>query len=223
MVNRENQNTLRDRIAKLRKEYTKGFDLDTETVDSDPYVQFESWFAVATEAGLVEPNAMALATSTPDGKPSLRMVLLKECSNHGFYFYTNYASRKGVELSQNFHAALLFYWAELERQVRIEGVVERVPEANSDTYFASRPRGAQLGAMTSLQSQPIESRELLEKRLSELDRENKSKVIFRPKHWGGYVLKADRFEFWQGRENRLHDRMEYVSGPSGWKIQRLQP
>ena len=209
--------------ADLRNEYTRS-GLSESDAASDPIVQFRRWFDEALEADLHEPNAMTLATATPDGKPSARIVLLKGFDERGFVFYTNYGGRKARELEQNPNCSLTFYWGELERQVRIEGRAARVTGEESDTYFASRPRGSQLGAWASEQSRPVESRTELEERLKELEEEYEGREIPRPPFWGGYRVEPESIEFWQGRENRLHDRILYSSlGGGGWEIQRLQP
>jgi pyridoxamine 5'-phosphate oxidase len=185
-------------------------------LDDDPLRQFEKWHA---EAG---SDAVALATATPEGAPSARMVLLKNADERGFTFHTNYESRKGRELEANPRAALLFYWHELGRQVRVEGSVERVGRAESEAYFRTRPRGAQLAAHTSAQSEPIESREALESRFAELETQYPDEVAL-PDTWGGYRLVPETYEFWQHRENRLHDRFRYRREGQGWAIKRLSP
>jgi pyridoxamine 5'-phosphate oxidase len=182
----------------------------------DPLEQFRSWFEQGTG------EAVALATATSDGAPSVRMVLLKGADERGFVFVTNYESRKGRELGENPQAALLFYWPELGRQVRVEGPVERISVAESDTYFATRPRGAQLAANASRQSEPLESREALEARFAELDAAHPDHVP-RPPHWGGFRLVPHTYEFWQHRENRLHDRLHYVRDGESWMVERLSP
>jgi pyridoxamine 5'-phosphate oxidase len=166
---------------------------------------------------------MTLATATPDGRPSARVVLLKGFDERGFVFYTNYEGRKSRELEANPRAALLFYWGELERQVRVEGRVSRVPDRESDAYFAGRPRGSQLGAWASEQSRPVRDRGALERRLRELEGEYEGREVPRPAFWGGYRVVPETMEFWQGRENRLHDRLRYRRAEGGWKIERLQP
>jgi pyridoxamine 5'-phosphate oxidase len=211
-----------DRVAGLRNEYTRA-GLAEADASADPTAQFRIWFEQALAANLHEPNAMTLATATPDGKPSARVVLLKGHDERGFVFYTNYEGRKGREMERNPNAALVFYWGELERQVRIEGRVGRVPESESDAYFASRPRGSRLGAWASEQSRPAEGRDALESRLRELEREYEGRRVPRPPFWGGYRVEPEAIEFWQGRENRLHDRLVYRRGDGGWKMQRLQP
>ncbi len=209
-------------VSELRKEYTRS-GLHESDVTSDPIDQFREWFEEALNAGLHEPNAMTLATATPDGRPSARIVLLKGYDECGFTFYTNYEGRKSKELEANPNCTLAFYWGELERQIRIEGRASRVPDEESDVYFASRPRGSQLGAWASEQSHAIENREQLEERLRNLEAEYEGREIPRPAFWGGYRVEPQSVEFWQGRENRLHDRLLYTRFDGGWEIQRLQP
>lgn len=207
----------------LRREYLRTELLETN-LHPDPVEQFRRWFEEALSADLHEPNAMTIATATRDGRPSARVVLLKGFNERGFVFHTNYEGRKGQELEANPNCALAFYWGELERQVRIEGRATRVPDKESDAYFASRPRGSQLGAWASEQSRPVEDRTELERRLKELEEEYEGREIPRPSFWGGFRVEPERMEFWQGRENRLHDRLLYSeSGGGAWKIQRLQP
>jgi pyridoxamine 5'-phosphate oxidase len=190
---------------------------------SDPLEQFRSWFAEAG-AALEVPEAVALATATPDGAPSVRMVLLKGFDERGLVFYSHYTSRKGRELEANPQAALLFHWSPLGRQVRVEGAVERVPAAESDAYFSTRPRGAQLGALASRQSEPLGSRAELDERLAELEAELGGGAVRRPPTWGGFRLVPAAWEFWQHRSSRLHDRFRYEREPSGgWRIDRLFP
>lgn len=209
-------------IADLRQDYRYQALLESE-VDADPFRQFQIWFDQAVAAALPEPNAMTLATVTSDGKPAARMVLLKGCGPDGFIFYTNYRSRKGQELTQTPWAALVFWWAELERQVRIEGAVSLVSGAETEAYFHSRPRGSQIGAWASEQSQVICDRITLEDRLRTLEQQYQDQPIPRPPHWGGYRLKPDLIEFWQGRPNRLHDRLCYRRLEQQWQIERLSP
>lgn len=193
----------------------------TETdLNPDPFQQFDTWFQDA--AHLPEPNAMTLATATPDGRPSARMVLLKGV-DHGFVFFTNYESRKGAELAQNPRAALVFFWPQLHRQIRIEGEVERVTREESDAYFATRARGSQVAARASAQSRELRNRQELEQRVQEVEAEFEGQPVPRPAFWGGYRLIPETIEFWQGRPNRLHDRLRYVRRREEWKIMRLSP
>jgi pyridoxamine 5'-phosphate oxidase len=212
-----------DHVARLRKEYTRA-GLKESDAAYDPIVQFRRWFDGALAADLHEPNAMTLATATPDGHPSARVVLLKGFDGRGFVFYTSYEGRKGGELEANPHCALVFYWGELERQVRVEGRASRIPEEESDGYFGSRPRGSRLGAWASEQSRPVEGRGALEERLRDLEAEYEGREVPRPPFWGGYRVEPYSIEFWQGRENRLHDRLVYRHADSGeWRRERLQP
>jgi pyridoxamine 5'-phosphate oxidase len=212
-----------DHVARLRKEYTRA-GLRESDADANPIEQFRGWFDEAIAANLHEPNAMTLATAAPDGRPSARVVLLKGFDERGFVFYTSYEGRKAKELEINPYCALVFYWGELERQVRVEGRVERIPDEESDAYFEGRPRGGQLGAWASEQSRPIKSRDALEERLRELEAEYEGREVPRPPFWGGYRVEPEVIEFWQGRENRLHDRLVYRrSEGDGWERERLQP
>jgi pyridoxamine 5'-phosphate oxidase len=207
----------------VRKEYsTRG--LNESDLAPSPLTQFQRWYEEAVAANVIEPNAMTLATATRDGVPSARTILLKGFDERGFIFYTNYESQKGKELAENPNAALVFYWATFERQIRITGVINKISPEESESYFKSRPMGAQLGAWVSLQSQVIPNREVLEERLTELmnelaDTEN----IPMPPYWGGYCLAPREIEFWQGRINRLHDRFRYTRLNGDWKIERLSP
>lgn len=210
-------------IAQLRQEYSQQVLRETD-VAADPIQQFSAWFQQAVAAQVPQPNAMTLATVSPAGLPSARIVLLNGLDERGFIFYTHYRSRKGQELAANPHAALVFLWHELERQVRIEGQVERVAAAVSDAYFQSRPRGSQLGAWASPQSQPIASREVLEAQLQAVSQQYADRPVPRPPDWGGYRVCPHTIEFWQGRPNRLHDRLRYrqVDTPT-WLLERLSP
>jgi pyridoxamine 5'-phosphate oxidase len=208
--------------ANLRREYTRA-GLDDADMNPDPIVQFDTWFEKVIDANLHEPNAMILATATEEGLPSVRTVLLKGYDGRGFVFYTNYEGRKARELEANPACALLFYWGELERQVRVEGRAGRIPGEESDAYFASRPRGSRLGAWASEQSRPVTNRNVLEERARALEKEYEGREIPRPPFWGGYRVEPYAIEFWQGRENRLHDRISYRRENDGWRLERLQP
>ncbi|MBN3810212.1 pyridoxamine 5'-phosphate oxidase [Paraburkholderia sp. Ac-20347] len=210
-------------LADLRKNYSLG-SLDAADVDPDPIRQFQTWFAQALDAKLPEPNAMTVATVDAQGRPAARILLIKGVDERGFVFFTNYESRKGRELGANPHAALLFHWVELERQVRIEGTVEKTSEAESEAYFQSRPLGSRIGAWASAQSAVIENREQLEAREREISAQYGENPP-RPPHWGGYRVVPTAIEFWQGRPSRLHDRIRYVRehAADAWRIERLAP
>jgi pyridoxamine 5'-phosphate oxidase len=209
-------------ITELRIQYTRGA-LDEADADANPFVLFQRWLDHAIAENLSEPNAMIVATAALDAKPSARVMLLRAVDERGFVFYTNYSSRKGKEFAQNPFAALVFFWQPLHRQIRVEGRVERVSAQEADAYFESRPRGNQLSAAASPQSQVIPNREFLETRVKEVDARYPQRVL-RPPHWGGYRVVPDVFEFWQGRENRLHDRLRYTrTKDNAWKIERLAP
>lgn len=210
------------KTSHARREYGRG-GLTRDELDADPLRQLQRWLDEAVRAQLPEPTAMILATADAAGRPSLRTVLLKGVTAGGLVFFTNYRSRKGRELAENPRAALLAFWPELERQVEVAGDVARLSDKDSDAYFASRPRGAQLGAWASDQSSVIPSREALERRLQELDAQYDGRDVPRPPHWGGYRLMSDSVQFWQGRPNRLHDRFRYARTPEGWTIERLAP
>jgi pyridoxamine 5'-phosphate oxidase len=209
-------------IADLRIDYTQQSLIETD-VNPDPIVQFQTWFDAAVAAQLPEPNAMTIATSTPDGIPSARIVLLKAVDDRGFVFFTNYNSHKGQELLANPHAALVFLWTEQERQVRVQGRVEKIAPAESDEYYYSRPAGSRLGAWASNQSEVIPDRTVLETRLEELKHQHPDGDIARPDHWGGFRVIPTVIEFWQGRSSRLHDRLRYQKVTEGWTIDRLAP
>ena len=197
--------------------------LDEKTISRDPIKQFQLWLNDAIAAQLPLPEAMTLATATPDGKPSARMVLLKQVDDDGFVFFTNYNSAKAVQLDANPYAALVFYWAQLDRQVRVEGSVERTLAQESRDYFKTRPRESQIGAWASAQSEVVSGREALEQRAQELEALYCDREVDCPEHWGGYRLRPERIEFWKSRIGRLHDRILYQWGSSGWTISRLAP
>jgi len=198
-------------------------ELDVQTIDRDPINEFKRWFDDAVASGMKLPEAMTLATAAGDGKPSARVVLLKDVDNDGFVFYTNYRSAKARDLEANPHAALVFYWSQFDRQVRVEGTVERVSTEESRAYFKTRPRESQIGAWASPQSDVIENREVLDARVAELEQHYGDGEIECPEHWGGYRLKPTRIEFWKGRLGRLHDRIVYERDGTHWNINRLAP
>lgn len=210
-------------LENLRKDY-RAEKLSETDVKSNPIEQFDHWFDEALKSGIYEPNAMTLATASTDGKPAARIVLLKGFNQDGFVFYTNYLSRKGKELAKNPVVALVFFWPELERQVRIEGTIEKVSKETSEKYFQSRPKESQIGALASPQSQVIADRGLLEKNWKELEKKYADQEIPKPSFWGGYLVKPQVIEFWQGRSSRLHDRIVYrKADKNNWKIVRLAP
>ncbi len=210
-------------ISDIRKEYTKD-SLDQSNINKNPIAQFEKWFQEAIKAEALEPNAMTLSTITETLKPSARIVLLKGVEENKFLFYTNYQSQKGKELDANPACALTFFWPELERQVRVQGICSRVSETVSETYFKSRPRTSQIGAWASPQSSLIKSRSLLDERAKEIETRFKDQpVLPKPHQWGGYVVEPLELEFWQGRPSRLHDRIVYYKTDNIWTIHRLAP
>ncbi|MRJ76387.1 pyridoxamine 5'-phosphate oxidase [Aeromicrobium sp. SMF47] len=209
-------------LARMREDYARA-GLDETDAGDDPLVLFGRWLDDALTARLYEPNAMALATATHDGRPSVRIVLLKGIDERGLTFFTGYESRKGFELAENPRAAATMLWHPLQRQVRIEGAVSLLDEAESDAYFASRPRGSQIGAVASPQSQPIASRAVLDERVAEAERTFEGRDVERPQVWGGYRVSIESIEFWQGRLGRLHDRIRFTEVPGGWVRERLAP
>lgn len=210
-------------LADLRREYSKA-SLDLITADKNPINQFNSWFKEALSSEVIEPNAMNLSTINENGRPASRIVLLKGVENGRFIFYTNYQSQKGKDLDKNPACALTFYWAELERQVRIEGVAERISQEESERYFKSRPRGSQIGAWASPQSTIIKDRSILEERAKQLEKKFEGQdTLPKPNQWGGFAVTPMIIEFWQGRPSRLHDRIQYVSIDGGWKMHQLAP
>lgn len=210
------------KLSNIRKEYQLS-KMEIDMLDQNPLVQFNNWLNEAIQAKVDEPTAMSLSTSTPDGRPSSRMVLLKEINDEGFVFFTNYESKKGIQINVNPLSALLFFWPELERQVRIEGTISKIIPEKSDEYFYARPQGGKISAWASPQSQRIPNREYLENLQEDYEKLFKTRSLERPRHWGGYILKPDLFEFWQGRDNRLHDRFEYSLKGHIWEIHRLAP
>ncbi len=210
-------------IADIRDGYERE-GLTKKDMQGDPVAQFDRWMAEAVAAGINQPNALTLATASKAGRPSARIVLLKEVSDDGFVFFTNYEGRKGQELKENPYAAMVFLWPSLSRQVRVNGIVSRVDGGVSDAYYATRPKGSQLGAWASPQSNVVENRQYLENALQEVEQKFADVDPPRPPHWGGYCLKPEVIEFWQGRPNRLHDRLRYsASADNAWVIERLAP
>lgn len=214
---------MRDNLHDYRKSYEKG-ELTKSSVAIDPFQQFSSWFRDVEQVGGVdEVNAMTLTTIGKDSFPKGRVVLLKKYDTQGFYFYTNYDSEKGLAIAQNPKVSLSFFWPNLERQIIIKGIAEKTSEQDSTAYFASRPKGSQLGALVSQQSKVIDNRTSLEQELKRLELEYQNKEVPKPKNWGGYLVKPMEFEFWQGRPNRLHDRIRYLKQDKNWTIDRLAP
>jgi pyridoxamine 5'-phosphate oxidase len=209
-------------INSSRISYERGT-LDEADVGTDPIERLRVWIEEARAGGATEPNAMCLATADESGLPSARIVLLRALDGRGLAFYTSYFSRKGRELDSNPHAAATFFWPALQRQVRVEGTVERLSEDESDAYFASRPRGSRLAAWASEQSEPVESRTILDERVAHFDERFAGQDVERPHSWGGYLIVPARIEFWQGRANRLHDRLVFEREPDRWRLRRLQP
>jgi pyridoxamine 5'-phosphate oxidase len=209
-------------LLNIRREYFNA-KLDESTMDPNPMIQFQKWLDEAIKSDETEPTAMVLSTVSTDGKPSSRVVLLKETGRYNLIFFTNYTSRKGRELAANPHASALFFWPDLQRQVRIEGKVEKSSSLDSDQYFASRPEASQLASWASSQSEIIESRDKLEEAFKQETLRFAKDPVSRPPHWGGFQLIPDNYEFWQGRENRLHDRLKYIKNGDEWAIVRLAP
>lgn len=209
-------------IASIRKDYMLR-SLSEVDVNKNPIKQFADWWDEAIDSNIEEANAMTLATVNEQGYPSARIVLLKDFNENGFVFFTNYESRKGKSLLINPKASIVFFWKELERQIRIEGVVEKISEEESTAYFTSRPIESKIGAWASPQSKAIESRTFLEERFKHYEQQFSNHAIPKPPHWGGYIIKPSRIEFWQGRPGRLHDRIEYNKNNEGWTIERLAP
>ena len=209
-------------IQNLRQEY-RAAELAESDVDKNPFTQFGKWFKEALDALLYEPNVMTLATADLTGKPSARILLLKGFDENGFVFFTNYSSKKGKEMEENPQASMVFFWPELERQVRIDGLITKVAEQVSEDYFHSRPKGSQIGAAASPQSTIIPNRELLQNRVNELTATYTDQEVPKPVHWGGYLLEPTHIEFWQGRPSRLHDRITYTNVNGAWVINRLAP
>lgn len=213
---------LRNYINSIRNNYAKE-KLGKKDVNANPILQFAKWFEEAVGAQVIDPNAMTVCSATKEGKPSARILLLRNFSEDGFIYYTNYNSRKGIEIAENPYCALLFFWPELERQIRIEGVVQKQTVEESNLYFNSRPRESKIGAWASEQSKVIVNREVLNEKHEKFSEKYPDENVPRPPHWGGYLLRPVSIEFWQGRPNRLHDRILYTKENNSWKIERLSP
>ncbi|MDQ3191332.1 MAG: pyridoxamine 5'-phosphate oxidase [Bacteroidota bacterium] len=214
---------LREHINKLRKDFSLK-SLHEQTVHKNPLIQFEQWFNEALQAQIPEMNAFDLATVSAQGFPSLRILYMRDFSSDGFVFYTNYNSQKGKDIQENPKVCMNFFWPQMERQIRIQGIAEKQKPEDSDLYFNSRPRGSQIGALASVQSAVINNREALDKLVNDISIEYEGKEIFRPSHWGGYIIKPLQIEFWQGRPSRLHDRIRYNKNENNhWQIERLSP
>ena len=211
-----------DSLHQMRQEYAAG-SLNETNMPHNPMEVFNVWLDFAINSGLTEPNAMTVATATPDGKPSARVVLLKEVNDKGFVFFTNYMSRKGRELIVNPEVAIVFDWHDLERQVRVEGRAEKLSAEESEAYFNERPEDAKIGAWASPQSKIVKDREKLEKHLEEIEEQFEDMPVHRPSHWGGYLIRPSVIEFWQGRPSRMHDRIVYYKTEDGWTMHRLAP
>lgn len=209
-------------VANLRKNYSFN-ELNESDCSRNPFIQFSRWFNTATESDIIEPNAMAIATSDKKGFPSVRMVLLKGYDKNGFKFFTNYLSRKSSDLKTNPNAALLFYWDKLERQIRIEGKVKKLSQKESAEYFSTRPLDSKIAAWASIQSFPLKNKKILEDRFNDVKKNFNGKKIPLPPFWGGYILMPKYFEFWQGRPNRLHDRIAFIKRENRWERKRLSP
>jgi len=209
-------------LESLRKKYSDE-GIDQLTSDPDPYIQFQFWYSQAIDSGIAEPNAFSLGSVSSDSKPSQRTVLMKSFDNEGFVFYTNHGSRKGKQMTENNQVSMLFPWYELHRQVNIEGTVSRIDDKRSFEYFRSRPEGSRIGAWASRQSQELDSRAILKKQIKEIEQKFKGQEIPLPPFWGGYLIRPKRFEFWQGRTHRLHDRIVYADQHGQWVKSRLSP
>lgn len=213
---------LNEHIRKLRSDYSQ-MELNENELEKNPILQFEKWLKEALEAKILEPHALTISTVNAEGKPSSRIVLLRDVTSNGFTFYTNYESKKGRDIEQSPYATMNFFWPQIERQVRVDGVLVKVPSAVSEDYFQSRPRESKIGAWASNQSRVLSSRKELEDKFIALSAQYPGDDVPRPPHWGGYLLQPTSVEFWQGRPNRLHDRIEYVLSGTSWLTQRLSP